>query len=160
MLIIVVMGSCVGCDHVTKIAAKNQLATSPTVHLIGDLFRFQYMENTGAMLGLGGGLPESVRFWGLIVLVGAVLIGVLRYIWTSQEITPLGILGGSLIVGGGFSNLIDRLLNDGIVVDFMNFGVGNLRTGIFNVADVAIMVGIGILLVSSMFFGQADQEST
>jgi signal peptidase II len=127
---------------------------------MGDVFRFEYTENTGIILGLGAGLAEPVRFWSLIVIVGAVLIGILRYVWTSKEMTPVSILGGSLIVGGGFSNLIDRLFNDGAVVDFMNIGVGNVRTAIFNVADVAIMIGIGTLLVSRVYFSNSEEEST
>ena len=61
------------------------------------------------------------------------------------------------MIGGGFSNLIDRLLNDGAVVDFVSVGVGNLRTGIFNLADGAIMLGAGILLAWGLFFGGAGK---
>ena len=51
-----------------------------------------------------------------------------------------------LAFGGGFeANLIDRLRFDGLVIDFMNLGVGPLRSGIFNVADVAIVVGALLL---------------
>ena len=53
----------------------------------------------------------------------------------------------ALVVGGGLSNLIDRLLNEGRVVDFMQLGIGPLRTGVFNVADVAIMGGLAVMLV-------------
>lgn len=52
----------------------------------------------------------------------------------------------SLFIGGGTSNLLDRLLHGGYVVDFINIGIGPVRTGIFNVADVAISLGM-ILLV-------------
>lgn len=53
----------------------------------------------------------------------------------------------TLIAGGGISNFIDRLLNDGRVVDFMHMGFGDLRTGIFNVADVFIMSGLALMLI-------------
>lgn len=104
-------------------------------------------------MGLGARLPDSVRFWSLTVFVSVALIGMLRFVWASQEIShPLSILGISLIIGGGFSNLIDRLLHSGAVVDFMNMGVGNLRTGVFNLADVAIVIGAGTLLAWGLFF--------
>lgn len=160
VLIILVLCSCVGCDQVTKTIARDHLSTSRPLYLADDVFRLEYIENVGAFLSLGASLPESVRFWLLIVCVGAVLIGILRYIWVSQEMTPLGTLGGALIVGGGFSNLIDRALNDGVVVDFMNIGIGALRTGIFNVADLAIMAGIGMLLVSHMRFDKGKAIKT
>ena len=59
---------------------------------------------------------------------------------------PGGIAGGSLLVAGGVGNLIDRMVNHGAVIDFMNIGFGRLRSGIFNVADMAIMAGAGVLL--------------
>jgi signal peptidase II len=151
---------CIGCDRVAKAVARTHLSSSQPIHLLGGLLRFQYTENTGAFLGLGARLPEPVRFWLLIVLVGGVLIGMLRFVWISQELNSLGVLGGSLVVGGGFGNLIDRIFNAGAVVDFMDMGVGNLRTGIVNVADVAITIGAGILLVSSLFLGHSEKEST
>jgi signal peptidase II len=160
VLIILVLCSCVGCDQVTKTVARNHLTVPQPIHALGGLFRFQYTENTGAFLGLGARLPEPVRFWLLIVLVGGVLIGMLRFVCTSQEINSPGILGGSLVVGGGISNLIDRIFNAGAVVDFMDMGVGNLRTGIVNVADVAITVGVGMLLASSLFFGHSEKGNT
>jgi signal peptidase II len=59
-----------------------------------------------------------------------------------------------LIVGGGVSNLIDRLRYGGYVVDFLNVGIGSLRTGIFNVADMAIMAGVIIWAFSDRLWGQ------
>ena len=53
------------------------------------------------------------------------------------------------MISGGFSNLYDRITNHGGVVDFMNMGVGSLRTGIFNVADMAIMAGVLLLVIYS-----------
>ena len=53
-----------------------------------------------------------------------------------------------LFVGGGVSNLLDRIIH-GAAVDFMNVGIGPLRTGIFNVAAVAIMLGVGIVLLET-----------
>jgi signal peptidase II len=62
-------------------------------------------------------------------------------------LSRLKIVSLSLIAGGGFSNLIDRIANGGYVVDFLNIGLGGIRTGIFNIADMAIMMG-GILLIA------------
>ncbi len=56
--------------------------------------------------------------------------------------------GFSLIVGGGAGNLIDRLARDGRVGDFIMIGVGGIRTGIFNFADLAVLAGWIVLLFS------------
>lgn len=157
VLIGLVLCSCVGCDQITKTAAQYHLPSSHPVYLMGDLFQFQYSTNTGAFMGLGAGLPSAVRFWTLTISVGMALIGTLGFVWASREMGhPLSILGASLIVGGGVSNLLDRLLHNGAVVDFVSMGVGNLRTGVFNLADVAIMAGAGILLAWGLFFRSAE----
>ena len=151
-----ILCSCVGCDQVTKAADQVHLPSSQPIYWMGDVFQFQYTTNMGAFMGLGGRLPESVRFWSLIVFVGIALIGALRFFWTSQELNhPMSLLGASLILGGGFSNLIDRMLNSGAVVDFVSMGVGTLRTGVFNLADVAIMIGAGMLIAWSLLFSGA-----
>jgi len=150
LLVMLVLGLCVGCDQASKVVARNHLALSPPIYVMGDILRLHYTENTGAFLGLGASLSESVRFWSFVVFVSGVLVGFLGFLLFSQALNPLGWWGGTLVVGGGLSNLIDRILNNGAVIDFMNVGIGNLRTGVFNVADVAIMVGMGILLVSTL----------
>jgi signal peptidase II len=75
------------------------------------------------------------------VFLFAILLLAARLKWS--RLATIGLL---LFLGGGFSNLIDRVAM-GSVIDFMNLGIGSFRTGIFNVADVAIMAGIAILIV-------------
>jgi signal peptidase II len=55
------------------------------------------------------------------------------------------------VIGGGASNLIDRVVRDGRVVDFLQIGIGDLRTGIFNVADAAIVLGLACLFASALW---------
>ncbi len=54
-----------------------------------------------------------------------------------------------MFFAGGVSNWIDRLLG-GSVVDFLNVGIGWMRTGVFNVADVAIMLGIALFMLAEL----------
>lgn len=134
-------------DQISKIIATATLKLSPPIIYFDDLFRFQYAENTGAMLGFGSGLPDGLRFWLLTVVVGALLIVLLIFLFYSQKLSTVQTIALALISGGGLSNFIDRVLNDGRVVDFMNMGIGFLRTGIFNLADVLIMIGLGMIIV-------------
>ena len=60
----------------------------------------------------------------------------------------LSLTGGILVIAGGSSNLIDRIAR-GSVVDFMNVGIGSLRSGIFNFADVALMFGLVLIVIGS-----------
>ncbi|MBN2500718.1 MAG: signal peptidase II [Anaerolineales bacterium] len=157
LLIGVVLFSCVGCDQVTKSIAAQQLPVAEPIRLLGDTVRLQYTSNTGGFLGLGASLPQPVRFGVFSVMTAVILAGALWYAWASTEIEhPAIVLGVALILAGGIGNLIDRLVNDGHVVDFMNIGIGDLRTGVFNVADVAIMAGPALLLVGMAMLRKAE----
>jgi signal peptidase II len=148
-LVSLVMAGTVGCDQATKQLAISQLRNEPTQTFLGGLFRLSFTENPGAFLGLGGSLSRPVQFWLLTAGVGLLLLFMLFYAVTSRRIGRLHIVAIALIAGGGVGNWIDRVMNDGRVVDFMNLGIGSVRTGIFNVADVAIMLGGGLLLLAA-----------
>lgn len=148
MIMIIIL---IGCDQATKKAARNFLAEASAISFMGDIFRLQYAENKGAFLSLGSRLPESVSRFALIILPLVFLFGLLGYIAAQKQLTKSQLIGFSFILGGGFSNLYDRVFNNGHVIDFMNMGIGNIRTGIFNVADVAIMIGFFVLLLFSGF---------
>lgn len=145
----IVLGLTVGCDQVTKKVAVAELKGQPRQSFLSDLFRLEYAENPGAFLGLGGGLPGSLQFWFLTIGVGALLVGMLVYLVMSRELHMAPSFGLAMMVAGGLSNWVDRLLNDGRVVDFLNMGIGPVRTGIFNVADIGIMAGAAVLVFGS-----------
>ena len=136
---------CVACDQATKVIATRVLESGP-IELFGGLVQFQLVHNTGAFLSLGAQLPEWVRnvlFQGVVPLLLAVAVIVLI---RSMAPTRTAIVGASLILGGGIGNFIDRTLHEGGVVDFVSIGFSGLRTGIFNVADVAIVGGVMMVL--------------
>jgi len=136
-------------DQLTKQVARAKLRWAAAQSFLGDTFRLDYAENPGAFLGLGGTLPDGLQFWLLTVGVGGLLVAMLIWVLVSNEVDHLTATGTALMVGGGLSNWIDRVLNDGRVVDFLNMGIGGLRAGIFNVAGVGIMVGAGLLFLAS-----------
>ncbi len=63
----------------------------------------------------------------------------------------------TLILSGGIGNLIDRVTNSGLVTDFINLGVGPVRTGVFNVADIAITCGGGVMIYLSFQANVSDR---
>lgn len=148
-LIATVMTTCVGCDQATKFVAKSFLRSDALISFAADSLRLQYVENSGAFLSLGSTLPEPWRRLIFTVLVGIFLFGLLSYVLISQELATRHIVCISLVCGGGLSNLIDRIAYDGRVVDFLNIGIGPLRTGIFNIADMAITMGALLWTVDS-----------
>jgi signal peptidase II len=124
------------------------LADKPTQSFLADTVHLVYAENTGGFLELGAGLPPVVRTSVFTVATGLVLVmlfvALLRARWSFWQALAI-----ALFLSGGISNWIDRVIR-GSVVDFMNVGVGWLRTGIFNFADVAITLGIAIFVLSEL----------
>ncbi len=137
----------IALDQWTKVLATDAFKGQPTRTYLGDAFRFQFATNEGAFLSLGGSLPPTARFWILTVGVGALLLAITVQA-IRNPVSTANLAGYALIVSGGFSNWIDRARFGGVVVDFMNMGLGSLRTGVFNVADLAILAGIGVLLIA------------
>ncbi|MGH7917769.1 MAG: signal peptidase II [Candidatus Binataceae bacterium] len=109
--------------------------------------RLERTENPGGFLSVGDTLPSWAR--GILFTAGGGLLIIVTMTWASrsQRITPMQTVGAALICGGGIGNLIDRVVHDGRVTDFLNVGIGGLRTGIFNVADMALMLGIGLVII-------------
>ncbi|MGZ8425140.1 MAG: signal peptidase II [Candidatus Binatia bacterium] len=141
--------TCMVCDQATKFIAKRYLRAGDFFSYAGDTFRLQYAENSGAFLGLGSTIPDPWRHLIFTVLVGIFLLALLVYLLRSSELSSFATKCLSFICAGGLSNLIDRIAYDGRVVDFLNVGIGPLRTGIFNIADMAITFGALLMLLES-----------
>ena len=143
LVLLVAIGATIGCDRVTKHVAATTLSEMPRQSFLADTFRLEYVENTGAFLGLGAEWPRPVRTAvfgvGNGLLLVALVVVAMRDRWSGQAL-----LGVALFAAGGASNLVDRITH-GMVIDFMNVGIGPLRTGIFNVADMAIVLGATFL---------------
>ena len=147
ILVGAVVGSCIGCDQVTKVAAHQNLADHEALSFLGGMVRLSYVENPGAFLGLGAGLSSGVRVWLLGVMVALLLTLFAAHAIVDRSAGGVHLVGMAMIVGGGVGNLVDRV-SAGVVRDFINMGIGSIRTGIFNLADLAITVGTVIVLCS------------
>ncbi|MGB2869773.1 MAG: signal peptidase II [Bacteroidota bacterium] len=157
ILIVITLG--IGCDQTTKNIAKGSLAYSRPISVLNGVIRFEYAENSGAFLSIGANLPDFMRYLLFVVFVAAALIVTLTFTINAQSINNRQLVGLSMITAGGIGNLIDRMSNNGAVVDFVSIGFGHLRTGIFNLADVAIMTGFFLVLIYSLKDVRAQQKS-
>jgi signal peptidase II len=116
----------------------------------------EYEENQGAFLGLGSTLGPTTRFWLLTAGTALLLCGVAVYVCLSINSNRWDFFPWSLLLAGGISNLIDRAADHGRVVDFLNLGLGSLRTGVFNCADFAITLGAMLLLLRHLLSPSRD----
>lgn len=139
----------VALDQWTKQLALDHLKNAQPIYYLDGMFQLLYAENPGAFLGMGGGLSQGSRFiiFGLFVALGlaAMFWSILKNKVSSTETAAY-----SFILAGGIGNVIDRLTHDnGHVIDFMFIDLKFnpfARTGVFNVADMAIVVGVIMLL--------------
>jgi signal peptidase II len=133
-------------DQLTKVWARQWLRFEPEIPLFGGHLTLVYAENPGAFLSLGAELSETARF--LLFTVGVVaLIGVSIWYLMSQSMDRLSTIGIGLFLAGGIGNLIDRV-SFGFVIDFLLLQGFGLKTGVFNIADMAIMGGAACLIFS------------
>lgn len=158
LLAMVILTSCIGCDQATKQLANQSLKNSPPQSFLAGTIRLEYAENPGGFLSLGGNLPEHIRpnlFVGCNVCLMLAMCG---FLVLRRDISLALFVAVLCILAGGIGNLIDRVVNNGLVTDFINVGVGPLRTGIFNIADIAVTFG-GIAAVM-LTQGQASTEQS
>jgi signal peptidase II len=135
-------------DQIVKAVVRHQLEPGTIHRVIGSILLLVRAENSGAFLSLGSDWPSEIRISIFILLSAGILIGVIIFTLSSRRLTLGVTIGLALIAGGGLGNLADRIFRGGQVTDFINVGIGGLRTGIFNLADLFITGGVIVLAVS------------
>lgn len=128
----------VGLDRLTKWVVVTNMELQETIHIIkiGDteVLNVYYCLNNGAAFSQFKG-----HRWPLIVVTSALILWLLYLMLFKRVKRPANMAAVSLVLAGGIGNLIDRLFNDGLVVDFIDFRLINFP--IFNVADICAVCG-------------------
>ena len=155
-MVILLVFTFIGCDQATKSLAKHQLQYSASVNILGGFVRFQFAENHGYFLSIGSNLSEALRKLITILLTVAVLIGMGILLTSAKAIKIPALIAFSLFIAGSLGNLIDRILNQGRVVDFLILGTKTIHTGIINIADLLITASIVTLIILKYFYNHAD----
>ena len=151
IVVIAIVAAVVVLDLATKAIAERALTheAEPRTYL-GDMVRLGFVMNRGVFLSLGQTLSDAARFWLFVVGVSAVLVTLLVLTLSDARFRTPEVVAVAAIVGGGIGNLADRIQLHA-VRDFLNVGIGPVRTGVFNVADMAITFGgIALLLLPLM----------
>ncbi|CAH0161382.1 MULTISPECIES: signal peptidase II [unclassified Pedobacter] len=138
-----------GCDQVSKKIVRTEISDYEHISIIKDRFTLTKVENSGAFLSLGDNMPYIFR---LIILTGLPLLflGYGLYFLFAKRNLPMSMqIALCFLIGGGIGNLYDRIVH-GSVTDFMHMDFYLFQTGVFNFADISIMIGVGILLFQSI----------
>lgn len=115
--------------------------------LLGGSVQLCYAENPGGFLSAGADLPEPMRSVVFVTFSVLVVIALSVAAITGASFGPFKVIGSALIAAGGLGNLVDRLTR-GFARDWIVVRAGSLHTGVFNLADVAIMAGAVMLLLA------------
>ncbi len=157
IIVILTLMANYGLDRVTKIIAARELADGGIHSFFGGIMVIRYAENTGAFLSLGTTWPVAVKMALLLVLpIIICLLGLYYALFREPSLAKAAVM--ATVIAGGLANLQDRLFNDFRVVDFLNFGIGNLRTGILNVADLSVTFGVIVWMILEIKSGKKPAE--
>jgi signal peptidase II len=148
----------IACDQVTKALVRDHINIYQHYSYIGNHFTLLRVENTGAFLSLGDDLAQPFRFILLTLVPALALLGTLAYVITRQNLSNRLTIGIVCCIGGGIGNLYDRIAH-GSVTDFMHIMFGPLQTGVFNVADVSIMIGFGLIMLDGILNRNEQRKS-
>lgn len=155
-LLVVVLLCTVGCDQTSKHLARTVLSQERSVALPGRVVELQLADNPGSFLSVGGWLPKPARFAVFTVGVGIGLAALAAYLTGCARISIARFLGLALVLAGGTGNLLDRVFRDGFVTDFAIIHIGPFHTGVFNIADVLIVIGVGAIVGTFRRAGRSD----
>jgi signal peptidase II len=147
-LLIAVLVLCL--DRFTKWLIGQRIPLHDSIQVIPGFFRLTHVQNSGAAFGLFADSPSQWKIAVLVLFSIVALVVVSMLLWRNSHSMSTTGLGLSLILGGALGNLWDRLVN-GRVVDFLLFYIGDHQWPAFNVADSAIVVGAGLLVIEILF---------
>ena len=131
----------VGGDQLTKVIVDQTLQLWGSYKIIDKFFYFTYSHNTGAAWGIFQG-----HTWLFFIVSMIATIGIIYYFMESMPYQKLTRFGLILLFSGMIGNLIDRIAF-GYVRDFIDFIIFGYDFPIFNVADIAITVGVGLMIL-------------
>ena len=140
------MAGAFAADQGTKHIVESQLEPYSSIPLLSG-FNLVHIYNRGVSFGL---LSSDSPYAPYILALFGAVISVGLAVWAFRSESLLQRVALALIVGGAASNVLDRL-DDGAVTDFLDFYIGALHWPAFNLADVAIVCGVGALLLESLF---------
>jgi len=140
-------------DYITKKWIATNMKIGEEFSVIGDFFLITSHRNRGAAFGI---LQEQRAFF--IIITIAIVAGILWYAHIMRDKGSKTLLVGlSLVLGGALGNFIDRV-RFGEVVDFFKFNFGSYTFPIFNIADSAIVIGVGLILLDTLLDIRREQK--
>ncbi len=148
LIIFLVLSANISCDQIAKNFVREKVMYHEQIALFKNYITLTNIENSGAFLSLGDSMPQPFRSLILTILPVIVLTLATLYLITKKDLSHPTLLAICFVVGGGIGNIADRIIY-GSVTDFLHIDFVIFQTGIFNLADVSIMLGMFMILIDS-----------
>jgi len=148
LIIFTILFTNISCDQVSKKIVRQKIDYNAQIQVIENHFTLTRVENTGAFLSVGNSLSKPLKFILLSLLPLLAIVGGIFYLTIKSNVSKAAVISFCFVIGGGIGNIFDRIAY-GSVTDFLYLKWGALHTGVFNLADISIMMGTGIILLFS-----------
>lgn len=158
-LLFLIAATIVVADQVSKGMVRAWLPLHSSVTVIPDLLDFRYVRNTGAAFGLLNNVDIPFKPALMTAIALFAMIAIAAYASRTAADERLARLGLALVLGGAMGNLIDRIAT-GYVVDFVDVYWRGWHFWAFNVADAAITVGAGCVILDTIRSPQGVERET
>ena len=140
----------ISADQITKAMVERSIPEGTLVPVLPGFFNLTHTKNTGVAFGIFSGSPAPWKTALLIVVSALLIVAVVGFVWRSRPLHWGASVGLALVLGGALSNLADRI-RAGQVVDFLDIYWRSYHWYAFNLADSAIVVGAGFLVIQVIF---------
>jgi signal peptidase II len=137
-------------DQVTKALVQSRIPERAVIPVLHGFFNLTHTKNPGVAFGLFSESPSAGKTALLIIISAGLVVAVVALMLKSQPLRWETTVGLSLVLGGALSNLYDRI-RVGLVVDFLDFYFRSYHWPAFNLADSAIVVGAGLVVLQVLF---------
>ncbi|MCC3303454.1 signal peptidase II [Sneathiella sp. HT1-7] len=149
---LIVAAMIIAVDQVSKMYLIDLMARYPHGIEVTSFFNLVMVWNRGVSFGMFAG--DNMR-WILVAV--AVVISIVVFFWLRKATNRMLSIGLGLVLGGAIGNIIDRI-RFGAVADFFDFDLIFMRWPAFNVADMAIVVGVIVILFENLFQGHNSDK--
>ena len=136
-------------DRLTKWVVESRVSAMDTFHVIPGFFDIVHSQNRGVAFGIFNDSTSEWRTALLVLLSAAAVVFISVMLWKPAKLDRLSIFGLALILGGAAGNVFDRVMW-GRVTDFLELYIGDYHWPTFNVADSAIVIGSGLLILDML----------
>ena len=149
MLTVIVISFIILIDQVTKYLVRANFEQGETLPIISDIIHLTYVRNRGAAFSMFENFKSVTIIFPLIILI----LSMIAIIFLKNKLSRFTRFAMSLIIAGGVSNLLDRIIF-GYVTDMIDFRI----FPVFNIADISVCVGCGLLILYMFLPGEKKDD--